>query len=364
MPPDLLLDTGAWVALLDRGNQRAVLGNRMRAGIEVRDLTRVFYTFDRREGLRGAVIDLIFPRKAHPVFALRGVNLTVPFGQCVGLLGPNGAGKSTFIKILAGVLHPTHGEVRVNGLDPWKDRYRHRRSIGVLFGHRSQLWWNIPVSESLRFLAEIYGVKREEFRRTLTRLRELLDLDPLLPLPPRELSLGQRMRCELAASLIHSPAVLLLDEPTIGLDLLARIRLRSFLRDLAATGDTTILFSSHDLLDVEGVASRIVVLDKGQVLFDGTLDELRAQYTDFTARVTVYLDEPASWSLRDRLSQHGELDWDPNEPWVLKAKVKHVLQFMQELTESSTPRDVRIEQPSIEEVVLALYGNKAPPDRA
>lgn len=309
-------------------------------------------------------MDLFFHRKVRPVFALKGVTLTVPFGQCVGLLGPNGAGKSTLIKILAGVLHPTQGIVRVNGLDPWRDRKRHRRSIGVLFGHRSQLWWNIPVSESLRFLAEIYGVEHEEFRRTLARLRELLDLDPLLHLPPRELSLGQRMRCELAASLIHKPAVLLLDEPTIGLDLLARIRLRSFLRDIVATGDTTTLFSSHDLLDVEGVASRIVVMDRGHVLFDGTLDELRARYTDFTARVMVYLDEPASRSLRDKLLQYGELDWDPNEPWVLKAKVKHVLPFMQELMKSSTPRDVRIEQPSIEEVVLALYENKVPHDRA
>lgn len=336
----------------------------MDVAIEVTDLTRVFYTRERREGLWGAIQDLFFPRRSRPVFALNGLNLTVPSGQCVGLLGPNGAGKSTLIKILAGVLYPTHGEVRVNGLDPWKDRYHHRRSIGVLFGHRSQLWWNIPVSESLRFLAEIYGVERGEFRRTLARLRELLDLDPLLHLPPRELSLGQRMRCELAASLIHNPPVLLLDEPTIGLDLIARIRLRSFLRDLAATGDTTILFSSHDLLDVEGVASRIVVLDRGQILFDGTLNELRARYTDFTARVTVYLDEPASRSLRDELSRYGDLDWDSNEPWVLKAKVKNVLQFVQELTKRSTPRDVRIEQPSIEEVVLALYANKVPRDRA
>lgn len=309
-------------------------------------------------------MDLIFPQKGCPVFALKGINLTVPIGQCVGLLGPNGAGKSTLIKILAGVLHPTQGTVRVNGLDPWRDWKRHRCSIGVLFGHRSQLWWNIPVFESLRFLAEIYGVKREEFWRTLARLQELLDLDPLLHLPPRELSLGQRMRCELAASLIHKPALLLLDEPTIGLDLLARIRLRSFLRDLVATGDSTILFSSHDLLDVEGVASRIVVLDRGQLLFYGTLDELRAKYAGFTAWVTVYLDEPASQSLRDGLSQFGELEWDPNAPWVLKAKVNHVLQFLQELMKSSIPHDVQVEHPSIEEVVLALYGNKVPHDRA
>ncbi|MFN3346623.1 MAG: ATP-binding cassette domain-containing protein, partial [Candidatus Bipolaricaulaceae bacterium] len=303
--------------------------------------------------------DLFSRRETSPVFALQNVNLSIPRGQCVGLLGPNGAGKSTLIKILAGVLYPTSGSVTVNGLDPWKDRDRHRRSVGVIFGHRSQLWWNIPVSESLRFLAEIYGVNRQQFAQTLGRLCELLDLGPLLHLPPRELSLGQRMRCELVASLIHTPSVLLLDEPTIGLDLIARVRLRSFLRDLVVMQDITVLFSSHDLLDVEGVASRIVVLDRGRVIFDGTQDELRAQYSDFAAQVTVFLDEPASPSLRERLSQHGELHWDPGEPWVVRCKVHDASRFVQELMSICSPRDIRIEQPSIEEIVLALYKKAA-----
>lgn len=327
----------------------------MQGGVEARNLTRGFSTYRRREGVRGALRDLVLRREVFRVTALAGVSFTVLPGECVALLGPNGAGKSTVMKILAGVLYPERGTVVVNGVDPWTQGIRHRRLIGVLFGHRSALWWNIPVLESLRFLADIYGVGREEFGRTLTELREVLDLDPLLALSARELSLGQRMRCELAAVLVHSPPLLLLDEPTIGLDLLTRLSLRSFLTKLAKKGKTTIVFSSHDLLDVEGLAARTLVLDAGHLIFDGTIPELKSRYTDFTARVTVFLDEEPTDSVRTVLAQLGEPEADSDAPCVLRFKVREITPFVHQLMQQCSPRDIRIEQPTIEEVVLALY---------
>lgn len=326
--------------------------------VEVEDLVRVFRTHQRREGLLGAITDL-FRQERHDIQALAGITFKVRPAECVALLGPNGAGKSTLVKILAGVLYPTRGSVRVDGLNPWRDRHRHRHVIGVMFGHRSALWWNIPVLESLRFLADIYAVGPRDYKYTLDELCELLELTPLLRLPPRELSLGQRMRCELAASLIHRPRLLLLDEPTIGLDIIAKIRIRAHLKELADKGNSTVLLSSHDLLEVEGLASRTLVLDEGRVVFDGTMEELRARCDGAISHVSVYLAEAASQGLRAVLSQHAELEWNAVEPWVLRFKSEQgcLLPLLRTLVERSSVRDIRVEQASIEEVIFSLYGH-------
>src|SRR5262250_566540 len=196
----------------------------------------------------------------------------------VGYIGPNGAGKSTTLKMLTGVLYPSAGTVRVCGLDPVRQRTRLARRIGVVFGQRSQLWWDLPLSDSFALLRHVYGVSPADHAARLARCRRLLDLDPFLATPVRQLSLGQRMRGELTAALLHGPEVLFLDEPTIGLDVVSKQALRAFLESLGQAGDTTLVLTTHDLADIERLCRRLVVIDPGRIVHDGTLDELHARH--------------------------------------------------------------------------------------
>lgn len=193
----------------------------------------------------------------------------------VGYIGPNGAGKSSTIKILSGILTPDSGTCLVNGRVPWKDRIRHASQIGVVFGQRTQLWWDVPVADSFDLLKDIYRIDPALYRKNRDELTELLDLSQLLRTPARQLSLGQRMRCEIAASLLHSPKVLFLDEPTIGLDAVSKLAVRSFIRRLNETRRTTVILTTHDMQDIEALASRILLIGKGKILMDGTLDDIR-----------------------------------------------------------------------------------------
>ncbi len=243
--------------------------------VEAVGLTKEFRKFRSRPGLAGAFADL-FARRYQVVRAVDRVDLVVRRGEMVGYLGPNGAGKSTTIRLLAGILVPTSGLLRVNGMVPWRERERFARTIGVVFGQRSQLWYDLAVRESFRLLQRIYRVPEEDFRRQYGFLAEALDLDPLLEVPVRHLSLGQRMRCELAAALLHDPPLLFLDEPTIGLDVVAKRRIRAFLRELNRRRGVTVLLTTHDLGDIEALCERAVILDRGRVIFDGPLAELRS----------------------------------------------------------------------------------------
>ncbi len=245
------------------------------AVIEARRLTKEFRKFRSRPGLGGAFLDL-FSRRHEVVRAVDRVDLTVERGEMVGYIGPNGAGKSTTIRMLAGILVPTSGSLTVNGMVPWRERERFARSLGVVFGQRSQLWYDLAVRESFRLLQRIYGVSEEDFRRRYGYLAEALELEPLLEVPVRHLSLGQRMRCELAAALLHNPPLLFLDEPTIGLDVVAKLRIRRFLKDLNAEHGTTVLLTTHDLGDIEALCRRAVIIDRGRVIFDGSLPALKA----------------------------------------------------------------------------------------
>ncbi len=242
--------------------------------IEARQLTKEFRKFKSRPGLAGAFRDL-FTRRYETVRAVDAIDLTVEPGEVVGYIGPNGAGKSTTIKMLTGILVPTAGHLLVNGCVPHRERERFVRTIGVVFGQRSQLWWDIAVRESFRLLQRIYGVPDAEYRRRLDELAGVLELGDLLDVPVRKLSLGQRMRCELAAALLHGPSLLFLDEPTIGLDVVVKLRIRDFLREINARHGTTILLTTHDLADIEALCPRVVILDRGRILYDGALDAIR-----------------------------------------------------------------------------------------
>ena len=218
----------------------------------------------------------LFNREYEVIHALRDVSFTIHDGEMVGYIGPNGAGKSSTIKILSGILTPDSGTVLVNGRVPYKNRIAHVREIGVVFGQRSQLWWDVPVINSFELLKDIYSIPQPVYQQSLEELTELLDLKELLRSPVRQLSLGQRMRCEIAASLLHRPRILFLDEPTIGLDAVSKLAVRDFIRKQNREHKTTVLLTTHDMQDIEALASRIILIGKGEILMDGTLKDIKS----------------------------------------------------------------------------------------
>ena len=218
----------------------------------------------------------LFRRKVEIIHALSDVSFTIGDGEMVGYIGPNGAGKSSTIKILSGILTPESGSCLVDGRIPWKDRKEHVRQIGEVFGQRSQLWWDVPVIDSFELLKDIYSISPTVYRHNMEELTELLHLQELLRMPTRQLSLGQRMRCEIAASLLHSPKILFLDEPTIGLDAVSKLAVREFILRLNQTHKTTVILTTHDMQDIEALTKRIILIGRGRVLMDGTLEDMRA----------------------------------------------------------------------------------------
>ena len=227
----------------------------------------------------------LFHREHEIIHALNDVSFTIHDGEMVGYIGPNGAGKSSTIKILSGILTPDSGTVLVDGRVPYKNRIDHVREIGVVFGQRSQLWWDVPVIDSFALLKDIYSISDICYRQSLEELTELLNLSELLRSPARQLSLGQRMRCEIAASLLHRPRILFLDEPTIGLDAVSKLAVRDFILRQNQTHKTTVILTTHDMQDIESLTSRILLIGKGQILMDGSLDDIRTGNESIDATV-------------------------------------------------------------------------------
>lgn len=244
--------------------------------IVVERLAKTYYIAERDPGLLGAVKG-VFQRRRRAVHALADVSFRLDQGELLGLIGPNGAGKSTAIKILAGILRPDSGRVEIDGLVPYADRIRHVARIGVVFGQRTQLWWDLPVIDGFDLLRDIYRVDRAAYARARDELVAMLRLERLLDQPVRQLSLGQRMRAEIAAALLHEPRLLFLDEPTIGLDAPSKLAVRDFVRRLNRERGVTVLLTTHDMHDIEAVAERVMVIGHGRVLADGTFDSLRSQ---------------------------------------------------------------------------------------
>ncbi|HKL86397.1 MAG TPA: ATP-binding cassette domain-containing protein [Treponemataceae bacterium] len=236
--------------------------------IHLEGLSKHFKVLNRREGLGGSLLDL-FSRNYRSIKAVENLSLDIRAGEIVGFLGPNGAGKSTAIKMMTGVLSPTSGVVSVNGMNPFKERIRFVRGIGVVFGQRTQLWWELPVRESFRLLKEIFAIPTETYERNLKRFEELVNLKELYGQQVRNLSLGQRMLCDIAASFLHNPSIIFLDEPTIGLDVAVKAQIRTLIRELNRENGTTIILTTHDIGDVEALCKRIVLIDKGQLIYDG-----------------------------------------------------------------------------------------------
>ena len=322
--------------------------------ITVSDLVKTYHVAERTPGVLGAVRGM-FHRRQRAVPALAGVSFAIGAGAIVGLLGPNGAGKSTAIKILAGILRPDAGLVSVAGRTPWLDRRRHVAGIGVVFGQKSQLWWDLPVAESFTILGAIYRVGAGDLARRVAELVALLDLGGLMARPVRTLSLGQRMRCEIAAALLHAPPLLFLDEPTIGLDAPAKLAVRGFIQDLNRQHGTTVLLTSHDLDDVEALCPRVLVIAGGKVLLDGGLADLRRRVAP-AKRVTVDLSESAEPPRHDGLTVVEATA----RRWVLEIDPRRLPtpQLMALLAQVPLV-DLAVAEAPIEQVVARLYAEAA-----
>ncbi|MFC0030565.1 ATP-binding cassette domain-containing protein [Micromonospora chaiyaphumensis] len=292
-------------------------------------------------------------REKRTVTAVDGVDLRVERGEMLGYIGPNGAGKSTTLKMLTGVLMPSAGRARVCGLRPVADRTRLALRIGVVFGQRSQLWWDLPLRDSFALLRHVYRVPPGEHAARLARCRSLLDLDEFLDTPVRQLSLGQRMRGELTAALLHGPEVLFLDEPTIGLDVVSKQAVRGFLAELGRAGDTTLVLTTHDLADIERLCRRLVVIDHGRVVHDGSIAALHSRYGS-RRMVVAELDAalPAPPELPGAPVQRVEAD---GRRLVFALESASVAEVVAGLAGLATLRDISIVEPDIEEVVARLY---------
>ncbi|KAF1292239.1 ABC transporter ATP-binding protein [Candidatus Enterococcus leclercqii] len=246
--------------------------------IQVENLSKSFQVSKRKGGFKNAAKALI-SREVKEHHALKDVSFTIADGEMVGYIGPNGAGKSTTIKILCGILTPDSGTCVINGRTPWQDRIQHVKEIGVVFGQRSQLWWDVPVIDSFELVRDIYQISPADYKRNLDELTTLLNLEEIIKTPTRSLSLGQRMRCEIAASLLHDPKVLFLDEPTIGLDAVSKIAVRQFIKKLNHEKNTTVILTTHDMQDIEALTQRIILIGKGEILLDGSLSQLKQRFS-------------------------------------------------------------------------------------
>jgi ABC-2 type transport system ATP-binding protein len=313
--------------------------------IVVKDLAKRFRVAERDPGLWGALKG-VARRRYRNVDALHGVSFEIGSGELVGYIGPNGAGKSTTIKILSGILVPSGGTCQVAGLTPWQSRVEHVGRIGVVFGQRTQLWWDLPVIESFELLKDIYRVPDDRYARERDELVALLDLEPLLDVPVRQLSLGQRMRSDLAASLLHDPEILFLDEPTIGLDAVSKLAMRDFIRRRNRDRGTTVLLTTHDMDDVEALCSRVMLINHGTLLMDGTVADLRSD----RRRVVVDFSSPVALA-----EKHRRLVQSANGERVTFEVQGGVAEFVAEVTATYPVHDLMVEHPPIEETVAALY---------
>jgi len=322
--------------------------------IEVKGLGKTFRTYKKQPGFLGALKGLV-RRQHETVHAVKDVSFSVEEGELVGFLGPNGAGKTTTLKILSGLLYPSGGSARVLGYVPWERDDGYRRQFALLLGQKNQLWWDLPANESLALNAKIYGIDDASLKRTVDDLSEMLRVRDKLDVMVRELSLGERMKMELIASLLHKPRVLFLDEPTIGLDVVSQQTVREFLRSYNATQKTTILLTSHYMADIQALCRRVIIIDHGSIFFDGKLEEVLDRFADFKM-VTIQTSEGGT-SASD-LEKYGTVVERTSGTVKLKVKRERVIPVCKALLDELPVTDIDIQEVPIEDIIRQLFARE------
>ena len=322
--------------------------------IEVQGLGKTFRTYKKQPGFLGALKGLV-RRQHETVHAVKDVSFSVDEGELVGFLGPNGAGKTTTLKILSGLLYPTGGSARVLGYVPWERDDGYRRQFALLLGQKNQLWWDLPANESLALNAKIYGIDDASLKRTVDDLSEMLRVRDKLNVMVRELSLGERMKMELIASLLHKPRVLFLDEPTIGLDVVSQQTVREFLRSYNQTQKTTILLTSHYMADIQALCRRVIIIDHGSIFFDGKLDDVLDRFADFKM-VTIQTSEGGA-SASD-LEKYGTVVEHTSGTVKLKVKRERVIPVCKALLDELPVTDIDIQEVPIEDIIRQLFARE------
>ena len=310
----------------------------MENAIVMKNVCKDFKILNRHEGLKGSIRDL-FSRDYKTISAVKDVSLEIAKGEIIGYLGPNGAGKSTTIKMMTGVLEPTSGEIMVNGRVPYKDRTANSEHIGVVFGQRSQLWWSLPLIESFKLLRDIYMVSKEDYENMLALYRSLVDIEPILHKPVRQMSLGQRTLSDILAAFLHNPDIVFLDEPTIGLDVAMKSKIRDLIKGLNQQKGTTVILTTHDMGDVDALCKRIVIIDKGMKIYDNDIDHLKTYFGSYR-------------TLRMRLSD------DTWEERVIDESKEDVMDVIMKKQKECRIKDIQLQEISTEEVIKKIYGGE------
>lgn len=332
--------------------------------IEVKNVTKEFKKTIKEPGLKGSVKSL-FHKKVETVKAVDDISFSVAEGEILGFIGPNGAGKSTAIKMLTGILTPSSGEIVINGQVPYKNRKKYVKEIGVVFGQRTQLWWDLPLTETFTVLKEIYQIEDKAFKERMDFLNNVLDLEPFISSPVRTLSLGQRMRADIAASMIHNPKVLFLDEPTIGLDVVVKDNIRKAIAEINKNEKTTIILTTHDLSDIELLCKRIVMIDKGKKVYDGALDSMKEKYGRMR-EIHINLkseNDMDKLNFEEKFGLSGddlELKLDGKKAVVkFNASKVQVSDMLSYILGTITVKDIAVSEADIEEIIRRLYkGNE------
>ena len=324
--------------------------------IQIKNITKEFKVLNHREGVKGGLLDL-FSRDYRIVRAVDDITMDVGQGEIVGYLGPNGAGKSTTIKMMTGVLEPTSGEILVNGVIPYKNRSRNSQEIGVVFGQRSQLWWALPLIESFKLLRDIYQIPNDDYEEMLSFYTSIADMENLLHKPVRQMSLGQRTLSDILAAFLHNPKIVFLDEPTIGLDVSMKSKIRELILSLNEKKHTTVILTTHDMGDVDALCRRIVIIDHGKMLYDNDMEHLKSFFGSYRT-LKVRVSGSVNGHLKEIQAQFPDMQTEEEDGWIsvlVDEEKTSVMKVLNAIQESMKVRDVQIEEISTEDVIKKIY---------